>query len=107
MALTTSLIAPNYPHSVHGLSHKISHLNLPNLINKYLFEQVHPDVNPEDEILTMQPPHADASYADHLKVFHSARVIFCAPSDPSTTTGMYHETIRATPSWNQGEIPGP
>ena len=29
------------------------------------------------------------------------------PSNPSTTVGMYHETIQATPSWNWGKIPGP
>jgi hypothetical protein len=52
-------------------------------------------------------PHIDPSHAERLKVFHSARAVFCAPSNPSTTAGMFHETIRATPSWNRGEIPGP
>ena len=107
MVLTTSLIALNYPRSLHGLGHRIGHPNLPNLVDRYLFERAHPDIDPEADPLPAQPLRIDASHADHVKVFHSARAIFCAPSNPSTTTGMYHETIRATPSWNRGEIPGP
>jgi len=38
--------------------------------------------------------------APSVKVFHSVRAIFYTPSNPSTTTGMYRETIQATPSWN-------
>jgi hypothetical protein len=47
------------------------------------------------------------SHAERLRVFHSARAIFCARSNPTTTAGMYHGTIWTTPSWNQGEIHGP
>ena len=99
------MAAPNYPHSLHGLGQKIGHPNLPDLVRKYLFQRANPNAEPN------QPPGAphcvNPSHAERLKVFHSAHVIFCAPSNPSTTVGMYHETIRATPSWNRGEIPGP
>ena len=42
VVLIVSIIAPNYPHSFHGLGHKIGHPNLPNLIQRYLFEKAHP-----------------------------------------------------------------
>ena len=93
VALIVSIIAPNYPHSFHGLGHKISHPNLPNLVQRYLFEKAHPDDDPETNDSPTRPPQINVSHADHIKVFHSARAIFCAPSNPSATTGMYHETI--------------
>lgn len=40
--LTASMIAPNYPHSLHGLGQRIGHQNLPDLVQEYLFERVHP-----------------------------------------------------------------
>jgi hypothetical protein len=97
------MTAPNYPHSLHGLGQRIGHQNFPDLVRKYLVERFHS----ADELGTTPPPHIDESHADRVRVFHSARAIFCAPSNPSTSAGMYHETIRATPSWNRGEIPGP
>jgi hypothetical protein len=99
--ILTTPIAPNYPHSLHHLGQKVGHPNLPDLVRKYLVERKQ-DATPPTE-----PPCINVSHADHLKVFHSARAIFCAPSNPSTTTGMCHETIRATPAWNRGEVPGP
>ena len=101
------MIAPNYPHSVHGLGQRIGHPNLPDLVRKYLFERAYPDAN-ADATQPPTPPHpVDPSHVERLQVFHSARAIFCAPSNPSTAAGMFQETIRATPSWNRGEIPGP
>jgi hypothetical protein len=100
------MIAPNYPPRLHGLGQRIGHPNLPDLVRRYLSQRTDPSVDAD----STQPPtvrrpiNINHSY---LKVFHSARAIFCAPSNPSTTAGMFHETIRATPSWNRGEIPGP
>ena len=107
VALIVSIIAPNYPHSFHGLGHKIGHPHLPNLIQRYLFEKAHPDDNPETNNSPTRPPQIYVSHADHIKVFHLAHAIFCALSNLSATTSMYHETIRATPFWNQGKIPRP
>lgn len=101
------MTAPNYPRSLHGLGQKIGYPNLPDLVRKYLAEDTCPDDNPDNNPSSTQLLHINVSCADHLKVFHSARAIFCAPSNPSSTTGMHHETIRATPSWKRGEIPGP
>lgn len=100
--MLTLTAAPNYPHTVHGLGQKIGIPNLPDLVFKYLCEQVPDTTTPHTQL-----PRINISHVDHLKIFHSARAIFCAPSNPSTTTGMRHETIRATPTWNRGEIPGP
>jgi len=105
--LTARTLAPNYPHSPHGLGHRIGHPNLPDLVRKYLLGMLYPDDDYEVTPTPTQPPRIDVSRMDRLKVFHSAHAIFCAPSNPSTSMGMYHETIRATPMWNRGEIPGP
>ena len=105
--LTPSRIAPNYPRSLHGLGQRVGHPNLPDLVQKYLLQRAHPDANPNAEQSLPAPNHINPPLAEYLKVFHSARAIFCAPSNPSTSTGMHHETIRATPSWNRGQIPGP
>ena len=109
LLLINSTIAPNYPHSLHGLGQRIGHPNLPDLVWKYLFHQVHPgaDADANAHQPSAVPHHINPSHAERVKVFHSARTIFCAPSNPSTAAGMFHETIRATPSWNRGEIPGP
>lgn len=40
-------------------------------------------------------------------MYHSARAVFCAPSNPCGTGGMYREVIRSTPSWKKGEITAP
>ena len=93
IALTTLMTAPNYPRSLHSLGQRIDCPNLPDLVRKYLFEQAYPGVDPDTETLHTQLPRIDVSYANHIKVYHSARAIFCAPSNPSATTGMYHETI--------------
>ena len=91
-----------YPHSFDSLGRHIGHPNLPNLVHQYLTQQTTSNTN-----LPSPSPQIAVSRAEHVKVFHSARAIFCAPSNPSATTGMYYETMRATPSWNQGEIPSP
>ena len=85
------MAAPNYPHSLHGLGQDIGHLNLPDLTRKYLLQRAHPNADPNPPPAV--PYHIDPSHAERLKVFHSARVIFCAPSNPSTATGIHHETI--------------
>ena len=82
-------------------SHRLPE-NLPDLIQQYLSQHIASDTNCDPTNVT---PQTTVSQAERIRVFHSARAIFCAPSNPSA--GMYHETIRATPSWNRGEIPGP
>ena len=104
--LITFVIAPNYPHSLHGLGQRIGHQNLPDLVRKYLVQHAHPNANADTHQPPTTPHHINPSHAKRLKVFHSACAVFCTPSNPSTAAGMFHETIWATPSWNRGEIPG-
>ena len=96
-----SLSAAKYPKDFYHLGQHTGHPNLPDLIYQYLIQQATSDMD-QDAIT-----HETVYQAEHVKVFHSARAIFCAPSNPSSTSGLYCETIRATPSWNLGEIPGP
>ena len=99
VSLNTSTAAPNYPHSLHCLGQKIGHPNLFDLVRKYLVKQAQGTIPPL--------PCINVSHVEHLKIFHSAHTVFCVPSNPSTTVGMFHEMIHATPTWNQGEVPGP
>lgn len=72
-------------------------------MRKFLHIQQNPgdDTDPADlDVLTCPPVHA----ATHIDVFHSARAVFCAPSNPCGVGGMYREVIRSTPSWRKGEI---
>ena len=86
--LITSTVAPNYPHSPHGLSQKIGHPNLPDLIHKYLLEKLYPDDDYDITQIPTQPPQINVSHVGHLQGFHSAHAIFCTPSNPSTTAGI-------------------
>jgi hypothetical protein len=106
--LTTLSVAPNYPHSMHGLGERIGHPNLPDLVKNYLLQRADAGVEQNVDPPPNTPHQINHSRAKHLKVFHSARAIFCVPSNPSTSdVGMFHETIRVTPSWNRSENPGP
>lgn len=42
-----------------------------------------------------------------MRVYHSATVIFLAPSDLSGIGGMSREMIRSTPLWSKGELSAP
>ena len=61
------MIAPNYPHSLHGLGQRIGHSNLPDLVHKYLIEQAHPDA----DLNTNQPP----TVPHHINPSLSSRTI--------------------------------
>ena len=93
MFLTSLRIAPNYPRNLHGLGQRIGHPNLSDLVRNYLLQQACPDMDPTANWPPTALPHTNPSHAEHLKVFHSARTIFCAPSNPFTATSMHHETI--------------
>ena len=42
-----------------------------------------------------------------LYIFHSARAVFCTPSNPSGIGGMYCETIYSAPRWKSGGAVSP
>ena len=44
---------------------------------------------------------------EDISIFHSAKAIFCAPSNDSGIEGLYRETIRSTPRWQTNGITAP
>lgn len=71
-----------------------------------MYGQQHPDDTTDlaDLDLNDCPEVWDAA---KIAVYHSARAIFCAPSNPCGVGGMYREIIRSTPSWKKAEITAP
>ena len=69
---------------------------LPELLRRFLYDQVHPDspVSPNDVALNECP-----QFYGRISVFHSAVARFYAPSDLSGAGGMYRERIYSTPIW--------
>lgn len=92
--------------SFYSLGQQIGQGNLSDLLRRFLYCQEHPedDYDPGTLDLNQCP---SISQATNISVFHSARVIFCAPSNPCGTGGMYREVIRSTPVWKKGEITAP
>jgi hypothetical protein len=91
---------PGYPTELVSLAEYLNVSNLPLLLRQFLFDQLHPDNLPDEQLPIPLPNiHHDTS----MNVFHSARAVFHAPSDASGTHGMQRQIIRATPSWRQKE----
>ncbi|KAF8121859.1 hypothetical protein EV363DRAFT_1183993 [Boletus edulis] len=84
----------HHARTVPDLAEELDIPELPTLIRRFLYDQLHPDA---DVPLRQMPV-----YGGRLNVFHSAMATFFAPSDPSGIGGMYREHIRATPSWRRG-----
>ena len=59
----------------------------------------------------MEPPPLPAcpslESVEDISIFHSAKAIFCAPSNNSGIEGLYRETIRSTPRWQTSGITAP
>jgi len=68
-------------------------------------EPTHPDA--QRQHYQHENGRGDLFDVTDVSVFHSAQATFFAPSNPSGVHGMYRETIRSTPRWTRGEIPGP
>ncbi|KAK1220287.1 hypothetical protein PQX77_016952 [Marasmius sp. AFHP31] len=91
----------HYPSTFNGLAAHIQVPHFPDLIRRYLHEQLYPDDDRRGDCLPINEclplwPDIDVS------VFHSATSTFYAPTDPSGIAGMKRETIQATPSWRKG-----
>ena len=97
--LTTST-ARGYPRDINQLSHHTGHLNLQELIQRFLYDQLHLDAEISGQDIDLQEcPQIDGYF---IRVFHSAVATFYAPSDISGIHGMHRERIYSTPSWRQG-----
>ena len=99
-----SSIATRYPTTLCQLGEHIGQQNLVDLVCEFLFYQLNPQETPLPAIPSIRWMIADVA---RLSVFHSARAVFCAPSNTSGTGGMYCETIRSAPRWKSGGTTGP
>ena len=92
----------NLPLSVATLGVHLNIPHLPNLVRRFLHEQlVQVALNVElDDILLSDCPVLKNT--TNIRVFPSAIAIYYAPSDLSGTRGMFRECIRAVDSWQHG-----
>ncbi|KAL1732449.1 hypothetical protein EV714DRAFT_206607 [Schizophyllum commune] len=88
---------PGYPHTAQELAVHLQQPKLPELIRRYLFDQLHPDLSSDDVNLAECPPLPRSP----IYIYHSAAATFYAPSDVSGVGGMRKEHIRSTPSWRK------
>lgn len=88
-----------YPSSLEALSIFIHQPNLPELVSRFLFDQL----EGEDGRSSADVPVDDLPVVyGGISVFHSAVATFYAPSDESGIHGMRRERIRSTISWRGG-----
>ncbi|THH16276.1 hypothetical protein EW146_g4354 [Bondarzewia mesenterica] len=88
--------ARHYPHRLAALALAVKQPRLPELVRRFLFDQLYPDAPlSASEIPLSECPVIHGQ----ISVFHSAVAIYYAPSDPSGIGGMHKERIRATPLW--------
>ncbi|KAG1849689.1 hypothetical protein DFJ58DRAFT_716906 [Suillus subalutaceus] len=85
--------------TVPALADELHIPHLPNLLRRFLFQQLHPD-DPRDP---SDVPLAECPlYLSKIAVFNSASLRFYAPSDLSGIGGMHTEHIHSCPSWRGG-----
>ena len=86
----------NYPHTLETISAHIQQPSLPELLRRFLYDQVHPNsLVSSDDVALDDCPH----FNGRISVFHSAVARFYAPSDLCGAGGMYQERIHSTPIW--------
>ncbi|KAF9530756.1 hypothetical protein CPB83DRAFT_920826 [Crepidotus variabilis] len=91
----------NLPQNVYDLARHVQQQDLPVLLRRFLYQQLHPDSNiPATQIPNNQLPLPSTHHRIH--VYNSARAVFYAPSDLSGLGGLRHERIRSTKSWYGG-----
>ncbi|EGO03817.1 hypothetical protein SERLA73DRAFT_69647 [Serpula lacrymans var. lacrymans S7.3] len=96
-----NLTEPGYARHTAQLGHQINQPDLPNLIQQFLFDQIHlDDVNASS---SHDIPFSLCPYFDgQVSVFHSATAYYYAPCDPSGINCMRGKILRAVPSWRGG-----
>ncbi|PBK83357.1 hypothetical protein ARMGADRAFT_1055759 [Armillaria gallica] len=95
----TPVLASKAPRNIHLLAQRLSLPRLPELVQRFLYEQlsINPQVAPEDVDLDQCP-----QYHGKITVYPSAISTYYAPSDLSGIGGLYRERIRAMTSWRKG-----
>jgi hypothetical protein len=100
----TDSTARGYPLiSLQELGRHIKQENLEALVRRFLFYQENPTFIGTPPLSTCP----SLEYLQDLSVFHSAKAIFCAPSNDSGIEGLYRETIRSTPRWQTSGTTAP
>jgi hypothetical protein len=85
-----------YPRDVEDLAVHISQPRFPELLRRFLYDQLNPDSDiPSAEVDLEDCPHFQGS----IYLYHSAIARFYAPSDLCGAGGMYRERIRSNPNW--------
>ncbi|KAJ7500565.1 hypothetical protein B0H11DRAFT_2155527 [Mycena galericulata] len=87
----------DYPSRLPELAAHIHQPQLPDLLRRFLYEQLNPDsdIDPSDVPLESCP-----RFDSRINVYHSATARFYAPSDLCGSGGMYRERIRSNPRWH-------
>ncbi|KAJ7909124.1 hypothetical protein B0H13DRAFT_2493854 [Mycena leptocephala] len=86
----------NYPRRLEPLATYIQQPTFPTLFRRFLYSQLHPDSeNDEDIPLDLCP-----NFLGRIYVHHSAIARFYAPSDLCGVGGMSRERIRSHPNWH-------
>lgn len=89
--------------SVWELGRHIQQGNLGDLIRVFLFYQQNPAFAGTPSISAC--PSIES--IEDISVFHSAKAVFCAPSNLSGIGRLYREMIRCTPKWKTSGIIAP
>ena len=76
------------------LANEINQPSLPELIQRFLWDQEHPDI-PAEELPLDDCPKFDG----RISVYRSATATFYAPSELAGPGGMHSEIIRCAPGW--------
>jgi hypothetical protein len=100
LLIDISLLERSYPAALQALSVHIQQPQLPELLRRFLYDQIHlgSPVWSADVALDHCP-----EFYGHISVFHSAVARFYAPSNLCGAGGMFQERIRSTPVW-RGEL---
>ncbi|KAG6847056.1 hypothetical protein H0H93_010417, partial [Arthromyces matolae] len=84
----------NYPKTIEDLARNIRQPNFPEALNRFLYLQLNPGVEPDDVPLEGCP-----AFRGTVGVYHSAVARFYSPSDVCGAGGMHCERIRSHPTW--------
>ncbi|KAF9783363.1 hypothetical protein BJ322DRAFT_1212129 [Thelephora terrestris] len=96
--------ARGYPlGSIWELGKHIKQENLEALVRIFLFYHQNPNSAGAPSVSAC--PSIDS--IEDISVFHSAKAVFCAPSNSPGVGGLYREMIRSTPKWKTSGIIAP
>ncbi|KAF9790878.1 hypothetical protein BJ322DRAFT_998750, partial [Thelephora terrestris] len=96
--------ARGYPlGSIWELGKHIKQENLEALVQIFLFYHQNPNSAGAPSVSAC--PSIDS--IEDISIFHSAKAVFCAPSNSPGVGGLYREMIRSTPKWKTSGIIAP